>query len=42
MITNPLFYISVIQKNGRYGKDTEFGQWLAWANNYANNIDPLN
>ncbi len=32
---------AVIQKNGRYDKDSEFDQWLSWANNYAKSIDPL-
>jgi hypothetical protein len=33
---------TAIHKNGQYAKDSEFSQWLAWANNYADSIDPLN
>ncbi len=33
---------AVIQKNGQYEKNSEIGQWLSWAHNYANKIDPLN
>ena len=32
---------SVIKKHGGYDKDSEFTQWLSWANNYAKSIDPL-
>ena len=32
---------TVIRKNGHYDKDSEFGQWITWANNYVNSIDPL-
>ena len=33
---------AVIQKNGQYEKNSEISQWLSWAHNYANKIDPLN
>lgn len=32
---------SVIRKHGGYDRDSDFGNWLSWGNNYVNSIDPL-
>ena len=31
----------VTQKHGGYEEESEFGQWLKWAQDYADRIDPL-
>jgi hypothetical protein len=32
----------MIQKRGGYDEDSDFGQWVKWANGYAEQINPVN